>query len=563
MFTTKQSKLFEVPSKNISVSGSSAGKGSVVPVFVQQGLHKAVACKSGNGSEKLSSTLDPFVDQFGTLGNFKAPRSFDVIQKDCEILWASDKLNTVKFGLYIRTIPRKVVLFDGSSTEEPQLGAELKHEAIMRMIWLSQKAPGTFWKNIGLFVSLGSWHDIFTMLQYDLIFNGWDGRKLDWNKFGNLIISGLSNSATSELVKKYLPHIRAKSVCTTVESQANTLIGKWICSLIYGAKDSSANYQQYRKLKSSGTAHQWQQLISRQKYDQIDFGKIHGRALHLLVKGKFLKNHGLQDKYDAWIAKPETAVKFTGFVHEIFHGITTSIGSQAMTADKQFATLVEKARTERKENATNFIVVRDTSGSMGSAAKGTKSTCFDIAKSLALYFSEFLTGPFANSFIEFNDQAKMHLWKGNTPTEKFCNDRCNCVGSTNFQGVIDLFCRLKREGMDEKDFPTGILCISDGEFNPSQLGQTNVQTARRKLVNAGFSQVYAEAFQIVLWNLQSNAYGPSTGSKFETTASEAGCCYMSGYSASAVAFITGSEIKTARDVFDAAMDQSILNRVEL
>lgn len=561
MFNTKQTQLFETQKTN------SLKKGTTEPVFVTAAKKKTVQTRSGNGALKLSSTLDAFVDQFGKLGTYKAPRSFALIEKDCETLWAEDKLDTVKFTGYLRTIPRKVQLFDGSVTSEPQKGGELKHEPIMRMIWLSQKAPEVFWKNIGLFVSLGSWHDIFTMLQYDLIYNGWENRKLDWKRFGDLILSALENKNTLDLVKKYLPQIKAKSSCKTVESQANCLIAKWICSLLFGSKENSFNYKKYRQLKSSGSAHDWQKLISQRQFDKIEFDKIHGRALNLLVRSKFLKNQNLSEKYAQWVGDPKTVVKYTGFVHELFSKLPSSLSylqkHEQDTINKQFNTLVEKAKSEKKENQANFIVVRDTSGSMGSAASGTTMSCYNVAKALALYFSEFLTGRFADSWIEFNSTAKMHSWKGSTALEKWYNDRSGFVGGTNFQSVIQLFASIKNSGVDESEFPTGILCISDGEFDPAQLNQTNVEAARNTLRQAGFSKDFVEKFQIVLWNLQSNYYGRGTGEKFETTANESGTYYFSGYSASVISFLTGHEILTARQLFEVAMDQEILNRMTL
>lgn len=562
MFTQKQTQLFDNSKKATNLS-----KGSETPLFVQKAMKKSVETLSGNGAKKLSSTLDSFVDQFGKLGTYKAPRSFSDIEKDCEILWAEDKLNAVKFTGYLRTIPRKVQLFDGSLTTEPQKGGELKHEPIMRMIWLSQKAPDVFWKNVGLFVALGSWHDIFTMLQSDLIYNGWENRKLDWKRFGDLILSALQNKNTLDLVKKYLPQIKAKSSCKTIESQANCLIAKWICSLLFGSKENSYNYKKYRQLKSSGSAHDWQKLISQRQFDKIEFDKIHGRALNLLVRSKFLKNQNLSDKYAQWVGDPKTVVKYTGFVHELFSKLPPYLSSlqkhEQDTINKQFNTLVEKAKSEKKENQANFIVVRDTSGSMSSPATGTTMSCFNVAKALALYFSEFLTGRFADSWIEFNDSAKMHQWKGETPIEKWYNDRSGYVGSTNFQSVIDLFASIKKSGVAESEFPTGILCISDGEFNSAQLGQTNVEAARNTLRYAGFSEEFVQKFQIVLWNLQSRYYGAGTGEKFETTANENGTYYFSGYSASVISFLTGHEILTARQLFDVAMDQEILNRMTL
>ena len=536
-------------------------------IFIQTAMQQSNKIMSGNGSLKLESTLNPFVDQFAKVGSYKKPRSFKEIEKDCELLWAEDPLNAVKFIHYLRTITRKVQLIDGSVTAEPQKGGELKHEAIMRMIWLFTKSPDSFWKNIGWFIALGSWHDIFTMLQYDLVYNGWENRVLDWNKMGNVILVGLSDSHTSELVKKYLPQIKARSDCKTIESQANTTIGKWICSLLFGPKETSYNYKTYRKLKSGGTAHQWQQLISQKKFDQIDFGSIHGRALHLLVRSKFLKNQNLSDKFAAWVKKPETKVKYTGFVHELFTNIPSALsGMEAHvrdTVNKQFETLVVKGKSESKEDSCNWLPVIDTSGSMGSLCTGTNTSCLTVAKSLALYFSEFLTGKFTNSFVEFNSTAKMHTWKGATPIEKWYNNRCSHIGSTNFQSVIDLYVDLKGQGIAEVEFPTGILCISDSEFNPTSLGKTNVEVARAKLRRAGFSDTFVDKFQIVLWNLQSGYYGSTTGKKFETMATEKGTYYFGGFNGSVISFLTNHEVLTPAQLFLQALDQQILNYIEL
>lgn len=553
MFTAKQETLFKKTSATPKEQN----------VFVQKGLKKTSETRSGNGALKYSTSGNPAVDQFTFLGSYKAPRSYNEIAADCETLWAFGKITCVLFMFYIRTITRVVNLFNGAKTKTSQKGAELKHEGIMRMIWLHSKDPNIFWANVGLFICLGSWKDIITMLQYDLVYNGWEGRVLNWEEFGKLILTYLDDKGSVELIKKYLPQIKSNNQCTTVESQADNIIGKWICSLLFGNKESSANYKRYRKLKSSGTAHEWQKLISQRKFDLIDFSKIHGRALSLLVRSKFLKKQGLSEKYEAWVTKPETEVKYTGFVHELFGNMSGSLtrlskGEQE-TINKQFYTLVEKGKSQDKVNS--LIVVRDTSGSMASTATGTNVTCFNIAKALALYFSEFLKGKFSTAWIEFNKKAKMHEWSGNSPLEKWYNDHSTVVGNTDFMSVIDLFCELKKD-ISEEDFPTGILCISDGEFDPSQLDETNVQSALKALSRAGFSDEYVRNFVIVLWNLQSNAYGKDTGKKFETHGKVDNVFYFSGYSASVISFLS-SKIKNAEDLFNEAMDQEILNMIKI
>jgi hypothetical protein len=211
-----------------------------------------------------------------------------------------------------------------------------------------------------------------------------------------------------------------------------------------------------------------------------------------------------------------------------------------------------------------MIVVRDTSGSMTSPCTGTTQSAYDVAKALALFFSEMLPkGAFANSWIEFKSCAVMHLWKGSTPYEKWVNDHTSTIGSTNFQSVIDLFCSLKHQGISENEFPTGIICISDAEFNPSQLGKTNVETALSKL-RAVFSEEYVNNFKIVLWNLRTS----TGGNKFETYGNVDNVYYFSGYDGSIVAFLTGVEGQTstpknAEELFQAAMSQEIMQMIEV
>lgn len=572
MFDSKKTSLFPVREKRPASAPSTGRDTFGRPAFVTAGLKKKAEILSGNGALKYSTTGDAFVDQFGKLGSYKAPRPFGEIVKDCEALWAEDPLKAVRMLVYIRMITRSTQMLDKEVVlTVNQKGGELRHEGIMRMIWLSQKAPETFARNIELFVAAGSWKDVITMLQYDLIWHGWNGRVLDWNILGGMLLHYLKEDHTRELIKKYLPSIKSNPNCKTIESQADNIIAKYMCWLLF--KEEIPNelpelngsyYKRYRKLKSSGTAHEWQKLISQKKLDKLDFGKIHGRALSQLVRSKFLKRQGLQDKYTNWLKKPEAAtIKYTGFVHELFHELHQNTPAhEKETINRQFATLVEKGQSG--EGNTSLIVVRDTSGSMGSNATGCNISCYNVAKALALYFSAFLKGKFADSWIEFNSDAKMHEWKGQTPVDKWLNDSTRFVGGTDFLSVVKLFSTIKKSGVAEEDFPTGILCISDGEFNPSHdLSTTNIQATKTTLTKAGFSKEYVDNFVVVLWNLQSGYYGKGTGEKFETYGDIPNVFYFSGYSAATVSFLTTGKIVTAVDLVDAALNQELLNLIEL
>lgn len=530
--------------------------------FILEALKASSETLSNEKALKYTTTTDDFVDNFAAISHFKAPRTYEEVAKDMYLLWSQNPLLCLKLAVYIRLITRKTKLLS-SDVLEVQKGGGLKNEGILRMYWVAINHPKTFKANIYYFISAGSWKDIFKMLSLDLN-NGWDNRKLNWNFLYTVILAGLQNPETTHLVRKYLPTIRTNKKCTTKESVNNTIIGRWLASKFFACVDKYTAYRLYRQYKSEGVAHQWQQLISKQLYDSINFDKIAGRALALLVGSKFLENHNLDEKYSEWI-KSKPVAKFTGYAFELLTQLDTESSIKEYrkdTINAQFKQLVE---IEKENLKSSLLVVRDTSGSMTAKAFGCKASSFSIAKSMAVYFSEFLTGEFANTFAEFADECILHTWKGNTPVDKYLNDNCSSYGGTNFQSVIDMFIKLK-ENVPEKDFPTGILAISDGEFSVFNTNTlTNFQLAIKRLKEAGFSEDYVNNFKIILWDIPNSYYGrPEV--KFEDFAEAPNFFYLSGYDPSVISFLLGkgkTAPKNAKELFLAAMDQSLLNMLKI
>lgn len=549
---------------------------SIRNMFVKEAMKASNETLSGNSALKYSTSGNDFVDDFASISKYKEPRSYEEVAKTMQLLYSIDKVKAVKMAIFIRLITRKSQVMKDKSVEtleEVQRGQGLKNEGIMRMLWLALNHSNVFKVNLPLFIAAGSWKDVITMMNLDLQFQGWKDRKLDWTFFGEVIKAGLLNPGTSQLIRKYLPTIRTDAKCRTLESQADTLIGRWLAKQFFPEDEKFVAYKKYRQLKSKGTAHKWQQLISKEMYNELNFDSIAGRALALLVGSKFLQNHNLVEKYSKWIEGKPTA-KFTGFVFELFKPLGNGYylrhieDYKEATINAQFAQLVKTGKEGVNTNS-GLLVVRDTSSSMTSQAIGCSMSSYDIAKSMALYFSEFLTGPFANSFAEFADTCTLHKWKGQTPVDKYLNDRCEAYGNTNFQSVIDLFIHLKKRGVPEKDFPTGILAISDGAFNScygrDYMNSSNFNIAIHKLKKAGFSKEYVDSFKIILWDIPNGYYGKPT-TKFEDFADAPNFFYMSGFDPSAIAFIMdGAEFKctprNAAELFNVAMDQELLNRV--
>ena len=83
---------------------------------------------------------------------------------------------------------------------------------------------------------------------------------------------------------------------------------------------------------------------------------------------------------------------------------------------------------------------------MSTPNSGIKMENVDVAKSLALFFSQMLNkGPFANAWFEFNSFAVLHTIKGSTPWEKWCDmKRYSHTGSTNFISVVEYLIDIRK-----------------------------------------------------------------------------------------------------------------------
>ena len=593
MFTTKQKNL--ISNKNVRTSKTSAKadggimSGRIVTndnPFLNFGFGKVAETKSGNGALKYSTSGNLFVDQFGAVAKYKSPRTFSDISADMNKLWACDQELTVKFVLYLRMITRQDQLPDGSKTKTTQRGAGLKHEGIVRMVWLAVNAPDVFASNLGLFITVGSWNDLIKMLSYDVQYNGWAGRILDWNFMGNVILAGLENPNTTNLIRKYLPQIKANAKCHTLEAQADNVIAKWICSLIFGTKtdETGTTYKEYRRLKTSGTAHQWQQLISQSKHNLVDFNTVAGRALALMVSGKYLKNHKLETKYTAWIETKPVA-KFTGFPYELAQMAAPGIKQyQKSTINAQFNQLVEVAKKGLVDGGIRPISVLDCSGSMGSpmyigSGQVGKLKSIEVAFSSAIFFNEMMNqkSPFYNTYLQFSNQTSMCKFIGHNFVDKYLTSPRNGWGGTNFQTVFDFFVDFKRRNptIDEALIPNFITIFSDGEFNGvAHAGNftTNIEAGRAKLAQY-YSKEFCENFGLCFIDLPNTFYSNRPATKFETFGNCKNVFYFSGYDLSPLGFLFGVEgqrnketgeivvPKTAEELFMAAMNQEVLNMV--
>lgn len=531
--------------------------------FIKKSLKPAKTTEFGKGSVKLVSTGSEIVDQFSSISKYKDPRNKAQIRLDQSKLMSNPLLGLC-FIIYCRLITR-VINLGNSKTKTTQRGQGLKHESLHRMYYVGIQFPELFYKNLPVFILAGSWKDIFELMLIDLE-NGWERRLLDWSRLVDLIKRGLA-SEQSELIKKYLPVQVSRSKALTIRAKNRNIIAKYLVEQICGSK----NYIEFRKLKTSGTAHQWQQVISKNQMNKLDFGTIHGRALQLLIKGKFLANQGLESKFTQWILNQPTA-KFTGYPYELFSPFSSNGFHwndmpfyKETLANKQFLELVKKGKNGILSESS-FIGVVDTSGSMMSQGTGTTISCMLIAKVMALYLSYLAKGVFQDVYFEFSRSTHMRQWQGTTPLEKLKSVTSSIVGDTNFLSIADHFNTLKKKGIPLEDFPTGIICFSDGCFNSTSSNKTTYKQFKEKL-KKHFPKDWVKNFKVILWDIQHYGYSNKGNSGFEGESDTKGLIHLSGCDPAVLGFLFGASSEkvpsSTEEIMNEAFSQEIMSFIEI
>jgi len=524
-----------------------------VNIFIKQ---SQTTTELGNNALKYTTLGNDFIDQFSKISNYREPRSYSEVAKDMELLWFQDPKLTISLTFYIRLITRKTQLFDGNKLSKTQRGQGLKNEGIMRMFWLYRNHKKQFEDNIILYLSAGCWNDLFVMAEMAIL------NKLDVTPFYEIATLGLVNPETCHLVCKYLPNINSKK---------HKLFAKGLAKFMWG--NISDLDKTYRKTKSAGEAHTWQQAISQRRFDDINFDKVHGRALNQMVSNKFLTRQQLEDKYIKWIeSKPE--LKFTGYVYELFKNINDRkpiSNIQKATYNKQFAELVSKAKTQTN---TRYIGVLDSSGSMEAISKGTSVSAYTVAKSMCLFLSHLMddTNLFREYYLEFSDSTELHKWKGQNPIDQYQNANSRIIAGTNFQSVADHFVNMKNMGVDESQFPTGIVCFSDGCFDASpDAHKTNYQVLMKKLKEAKFSDEYVANFKVILWDVVNDYYEDKSQSAFEDMADTPNLYHFGGLDPAVITFMLEGKMvdgksttpKDMNELFTEVMEQEIMKFIKV
>ena len=500
--------------------------------------------RTENGAISYATIGSALLDQFGKAGTARG-RDIDTVWAEQSKLWADDPDTALRFPFYLRMITRQANVNDEhGKTAKVQRGQGARDESFKRLLWIAKYHPETFYANLWLLPVVGSWKDLWVLLSMD--------KSLDRKEFFKVMAEGINYEASKDLVKKYMPRIRAVSKCKTEWSKQSNEDAKAF------AKFAGWSFEDYRNFKSTGKAHSFQTYICKGMFDKLDWKTIPGKALLNLVSGSFLDDHKLTKSYLDWL-KTQPVAKFNGYPFELGHKLGAGrYGNVSMvtkiTIDKQFRGLIETAKKDNGGIKGNVLCGLDTSGSMSSPVNGAGDvTSYDVCVSLGIYFSELNEGAFHNVVAMFDDTSELLTLSGEF-TDKWSQirNRRDAMGSTNFQSLINLIVdtRKKHPEIPLSEFPHTLLVVSDMQFNPTRGGwywgshgetypdeQTNYQAAMNKL-RAVFPQEFVDDFKIVWWFCA----GRETRD-FPTNMDNGGTYMVSGFDGSVISFILGGEVK--------------------
>ena len=336
--------------------------------------------------------------------------------------------------------------------------------------WLAHTRPEIAEKLLNIIDLYGRWDDLICLLNVCTLSNDFHKKIIDI--IDDQITEDYKKMEAGKpisLLAKWMPSI-------TTSSKRTVNLARRI------AKELNLSEKKYRKMLSAlrNYLNVVEVKASAKNWSEIDYETVPSCA-NLKYKNAFLRNdEARRREYLGKLEKGEAKINSSvAFPCDIVHKYVTASSSsrygyysynynniQIDTAlEAMWKSLPDFVKTN--DHSTSTIVVADSSGSMTSSASGNMSI-LTVAQSLAIYFSEKLTGPYKDKCITFSNRPQYLDFtncKSLIDKIKIMYSHSE-VANTNIEAVYDLILQTAIDNnLKQEDIPANVLLVSDMEFD--------------------------------------------------------------------------------------------------
>ena len=268
--------------------------------------------------------------------------------------------------------------------------------------------------------------------------------------------------------------------------------------------------RQYRKMLSElrGGLKVVERSMSSNDWSGIDYSAVPSKA-NIIYRNAFMRHDSVRRaRFLESLRNGDDNVKInssTAFPCDIVHGYVNpqSPYSWEMDIKPLDQTLEEMWKSQKdylRGRGGNTMVIADTSGSMMESVGGTAVTAWEVAQSLAIYFSERMSGPFKDKYIMFSAEPFFVDFSNcSTLRDKIAlsshYDECS---NTNFYKTMMLVLDTAVKNNLRQDEIPNILVVSDCQFDCNvDYDKTLMEEVESKFHEHGYSLPGS----MVYWNV--------------------------------------------------------------
>ena len=267
--------------------------------------------------------------------------------------------------------------------------------------------------------------------------------------------------------------------------------------------------KQYRKMLSelrSGLKIV-ERSMSSKEWSEIDYSAVPSKA-NILYRNAFMKHdENRRKEFLDKLSSGDKSVKINSsaaFPCDIVHAYMDDGRHYWRQSLKQFDQTIEEMWKSQKDylngRGGNTMVVADTSGSMCSPIGSSSMSAWEVAQSLAIYFSERASGPFKDKYIMFSsnpffvDFSNCKSLRDRIALSQQYNE---CSSTDFYKTMMLILDTAVKNNLKQEDIPN-ILVVSDCQFDMNaRYDKTLMEEVEEKFHAHGYSLPQS----IVYWNI--------------------------------------------------------------